>query len=81
MVLLRKTISVLNSKKMIFGLYKKKKKKDRLLNIEWKIFWKKTHTHENKSMLHVSNKKKTSQLVTSSFKFQNMLFCDKENFL
>ena len=25
MVLLRKTISVLNSKKMIFGLYKKKK--------------------------------------------------------
>ena len=29
MVLLRKTISVLNSKKMIFGLYKKKKKKKR----------------------------------------------------
>ena len=80
MVLLRKTISVLNSKKMIFGLYKKKNI-DLLLNIEWKTFWKKTNTHENKSMLHVSNKKKTSQLVTSSFKFQNMLFCDKENFL
>ena len=24
---------------------------------------------------------KSSQLLTSSFKFQNLLFCDKENFL
>ena len=40
MVLLRKNISVLNSKKMIFGLYKKKKKNRSVVEHRMKNFLK-----------------------------------------